>query len=422
MTTANTEAARPAGKRGHGLGLYRLLDPAVLANPYPLYRQLREEDPVCWDPYLHAWVVTRYADVVTVLQNCSAARTPTPEQLTAMGLEAMNPMARMMARQMLFMDAPNHSRIRGLAAKAFTPRRVEALRQHIREITRDLIANVRASGRMDVIADLAAPLPATVTAEMLGVPVADRDQLKTWTNNFVDVLGNFQHSPDRVPQALRNLDEMTTYFREKVRVFREHRHEGLIDGLMTANEQGDRLSEDEVIANSILTMTGGQETTTNLIGNGLLALLRHPDQLRMLQDDPSLIPAAVEELLRYESPVQYTARLAPEDMVIGGQRIGKRQAVMAVIGAANHDPERFSDPDAVNIHRPDNRHVAFGWAAHFCFGAPLARVEGRIAFEALLQLPHLALDPAPLVWQDNHGFRGVRALPVTFDASPARMG
>ncbi len=417
--TANLREVLREGKPDRSLGLYRLLDPEVLANPYPLYRRLRTESPVHWDPFLHAWVVTRYADVVTVLQSFSAARTPTPEHLTAMGLQALNPIAQLMVRQMLFRDPPDHTRIRALAARAFTPRRVEALRQHIQDITDNLMAAVQAKGRMDVIADLASPLPATVTAEMLGVPVADRDQLKTWTMTFVEVLGNFQHDPDHVPQALQCLEEMTVYFRDKVRAYRDRPQDGLIAGLMAANDQGDHLSEDEVIANSILTMTGGQETTTNLIGNGLLTLLRHPDQLRMLQEDPSLIPAAIEELLRYESPIQYTARLAPEDTQLGGQRIAKRQAVMAVIGAANRDPERFPNPDAVDIHRADNRHMAFGWAAHFCFGAPLARIEGQIAFESLLRLPQLALENTALAWQNNHGFRGLKALPITFGDSPS---
>ncbi len=412
--TATPDTAIPQRKRDRTLGLYRLLDPAVLANPYPLYDRLRTEEPVHWDAVLHAWVVTRYADVVTVLQRCSAERTPTPEHMAEMGLEAFGPIAQVMKRQMIFNDPPAHSRIRRLAASAFTPHRMEGLRQHIQEITDHLMASVREQGHMDVIADLGAPLPGTVTAELLGVPVADHEQLKTWTNSFVEVLGNLQHNPDRTPQALQTLQEMTTYFREKMHACPHSLKDGLVTGLMGAEEAGDRLSEDDVIANSILTMAGGQETTTNLIGNGLLTLLRNPDQLRMLQADPSLIPAAIEELLRFESPIQYTARLAPDDMEIGGQQIRKQQAVMAVIGAANRDPERFTDPDCLDIHRAENRHLAFGWAAHFCFGAPLARIEGQIAFEALLKLPNLALEPTPLVWQDNHGFRGLKGLRVTF--------
>lgn len=403
--------------RDRSLGLYRLLDPAVLADPYPLYDRLRTEAPVYWDAVLHAWVVTRYQDVLTVLQRFSAARTPDPEHLEAMGLAAFNPIARVLKRQMIFMDPPDHTRIRRLAASAFTPHRIEALRRHIREITDRRIAAVRESGRMDVVADLAVPVPATVIAELLGVPVGDRERVRAWISAIAEVLGNFQYNPDRVPQARGALEEMTAYFRGRMRGCPYHLSDGLVTGLMAAEERGDRLSEEEVIANSILTMSGGQETTAILIGNSMLTLLRHPDQLRLLQVDPSLIPAAVEEVLRFESPIQYTARLAPDDIELGGQMIRKRQAVMAVIGAANRDPERFPNADTLDIHRENNRHIAFGWAAHFCYGAPLARMEGQVALEALLRLPDLQLEPAPLKWQDNQGFRGLKALPITFGAA-----
>ena len=185
--------------------------------------------------------------------------------------------------------------------------------------------------------------------------------------------------------------------------------------LLAAEVNGDRLSEEEVIANLIITMVGAQETTTNLIGNGILTLLRNPDTVRQIQSDLSLIPPAVEELLRYESPSQHTARLATEDMEIGGKRINKRQAVIAVMGAANRDPARFPDPDRLDITRKDNHHVAFGWGAHFCFGAYLGRIEGRVAFQAILpRIPDLALDSGPLVWRHNLGLRGLTALPVVF--------
>jgi len=189
---------------------------------------------------------------------------------------------------------------------------------------------------------------------------------------------------------------------------------------MNAQIDGDRLTEEEVIANSIVTMVGGQETTTNLIGNGVLALLRNPDQLENLRSDLSLIPSAVEELLRYESPSQHTARLAPEDTILGGKRIRKRQAVIAVMAAGNRDPERFPDPDRLDITRTDNRHLAFGWGAHFCFGAALARIEGQTAFELMLRrLPKWTLEPAPLVWRSNLGLRGLTGLPIRFDRSSA---
>jgi cytochrome P450 len=392
----------------------------VLANPYPLYQRLRTEDPVHWDPYLHAFVVTRYQDVVTVLHRFSANRTPTPEQLAAIGLESLSPIARVMVRQMLFLDAAAHTRLRGLAAHAFTPRRVAVLREHIADIAERLLDAVAPRGRMDVIADFAAPLPAIVTAEMLGVPVADHPRLKAWSADFAEVLGNFQHNPERAARTLAATEAMTAYFRDAVREQRARPREGLIHALLTAEIDGDRLTEDEVVANCIITMVGGQETTTNLIGNGVLSLLRHPDQLAWVRETPALIASAVEELLRYESPTQHTARVAPDDVELGGTPIRKRQGVIAVMGAANRDPERFADPDRLDLGRPDNRHLAFGWGAHFCFGAPLARIEGQLAFAALLRrFPDLALVPdAPLVWRPNLALRGLETLHVSF-GSPA---
>jgi cytochrome P450 len=416
--STHTKASLSTYQAEPPLSLYHLLDPEILANPYPLYHRLRSEDPVHWDPYLHAWVVTRYADVITVFQRFLSNRTPTPEQLETLGLSVLTPLAQVMVRQMLFLDPPAHGRVRGLASKAFTPRRVEALRSHIHEITTSLLDAVQDKGQMDVIADLAYPLPAIVTAEMLGVPTSDWRQLTSWSGDFAQVLGNFQHNPDRASQVIKSLEEMIAYFRSAIREQRQHPRDGLISAFLTTEIDGDRFSEEEVIANTIVTMVGGQETTTNLIGNGILSLLRNPDQLEKLRSDLSLIPSAVEELLRYESPSQHTARLAPGDVMLGDKLIGKRQAVIAVMGAANRDPERFTDPDRLDICRQDNRHVAFAWAAHFCFGAPLARIEGQTAFAAMLsRLPDLQLQPGPVVWRENLGLRGLVALPVTFEST-----
>jgi pimeloyl-[acyl-carrier protein] synthase len=382
-----------------------------------LYQRLRTEAPVHWDPFLHAWVVTRYVDVVRVLHDFSADRTPTPEQLQRINLSALTPIAAVMVKQMLFLDAPAHTRLRSLASSAFTPARVRVLRSHIQQIADTLIdAAMAAQGRqMDIIAEFAEPLPAIVTAEMLGVPISDHRQLKDWTAVFAEMLGNFQHNPDHVPKVLRALEEMLEYFRDRVRELRAHPSEGLINSLLTAEINGDRLTEEEVIANSIVTMVGGQETTTNLIGNGLLTLLRHPTEMQRLRDDPELVPSAVEELLRYESPSQHTARMAPCDVELGGRKIKKRQAVIAVMGAGNRDPERFPDPDRLDLGRTDNRHLAFGWAAHFCFGAALARIEGQVSFETILRrMPNLSLPQVPLRWRTNLGLRGLLALPVTY--------
>jgi cytochrome P450 len=397
------------------LSLYQLLYPEVLANPYPLYHRLRSEDPVHWDPFLHTWVVTRYEDAVTVLHHFAAARTPTPEQLSTLGLSGLAPLAEVLVRQMLFLDGPAHGRIRNLAATAFTPRRVEALKPHIEEIVDTLLNAVHDTGRMDVIADLADPLPAIVTAEMLGLPTSDWKQLTVWSTEFAQTLGNFQHNPNHSSRALRTLEEMCAYFRAAVREHRRHNRDDLICALLHAEQNGDRLSEEEVVANAIILMTGGQETTTNLIGNGVLTLLRHPEQWERLRGDTGLIPAAIEELLRYESPIQYTSRLATKDMQMGGKTIRERQAVIAVIGAANRDPARFPEPDRLDIPRVDNRHLAFAVGPHSCFGAPLARLEGEIAFRTLLgRMPNLTLEPGPASWSENLGFRGLTTLPVEF--------
>lgn len=411
----STEASSMTGQQDPTLSLFYLLEPDVLANPYPLYHRFLNEAPVYWDPFLHTWVVTRYADVITVLTHFSASRSPSPEQMTAMGLSKLVPLAQVLVKQMLFLDGAAHTRIRGLAAKAFTPRRVEQLRSHIQDITDRLLDVVLDDGHMDVVADLADPLPAIVTAELLGVPTSDWRQLTAWSTDFAEALGNLQHNPDNSNRVLRSLEEMCAYFRDAIRAHQAQQSDDLISALLTAEVDGDRLSEEEVVANSIMLMTGGQETTTNLIGNGALTLLRYPDQLEKLRADRSLIHSAIEEMLRYESPIQYTSRLAPEDVQLGGKTIRKRQAVLAVMGAANRDPERFPDPDRFDICRPDNRHLAFAWAAHFCFGAPLARIEAQIAFESMLRrMPDLNLDPVPTVWRDNLGFRGLVALPVSF--------
>jgi aspartate racemase len=408
---------------GAALSLYHLLDPEILANPYPLFHRLRREAPVHWDPFLHAWIVTRYADVLEVLQSFSADRTPTPEQLAGMGLSQLSPMAELMIKQMLFMDAPAHSRLRGLASKAFTPARVQTLKEHIRDIVNRLLAAAQENGGMDVIAELAEPLPAIVTAEMLGVPVSDHRKLKVWSANFAEMLGNFQHNPDHAKVMVRTVEEMTGYFREAIEEQKQHPRDGLIHSLLTAEIEGDRLTDEEVVANTIITMVGGQETTTNLIGNGVLTLLRNPEQMQKLRDDLSLIPSAVEEMLRFESPSQHTARLAPGDRELGGELIRKRQAVIAVMAAANRDPERFPDPDRFDIARQDNRHLAFGYAAHFCFGAPLARMEGQIVFEGLLRaFPKLRLEPQELAWRTNLGLRGLRSLKVKFDTHGRSAG
>jgi hypothetical protein len=230
------------------------------------------------------------------------------------------------------------------------------------------------------------------------------------------MLGNFQHNVDRIAQVLKSTTEMVDYFRRAIHEEERPLPDGLLKSLVEAEVDGEHLSEDEVIANAIVTMVGGQETTTNLIGNGLLTLMRQPAKLAELRDRPEIMESAIEELLRYEAPSQHTGRICRADTLIGGKLIRKGEAAMAVMAAGNRDPERFTDPDALDFERADNRHLAFGWAAHFCFGAPLARMEGRIAFATLLKrLPGLAQAGGELEWRENLGLRGLKALTVTFN-------
>jgi pimeloyl-[acyl-carrier protein] synthase len=405
------------------VSLLRVLDPEVLADPYAFYRALREHDPVHWDPYMHAWVVTAYSEVVTVLMNYSADRTPAPNYLDRLGLSLMRPFAEVMLQQMMFMDGVRHSQLRDICAAAFTPRRVEELRKVIESITDELIDKVIASGRMDMIADFANPLPAIVTARLLGVPVEDHEQLHAWVLDVAEVLGNFQHHPDRVAEIMQSLQDLKSYVAERMEEQRGCPTSGLIHSLMTAEVEGHRLSDEEVIANTIITLIGGHETTTNLIASGFLTLLRCPESLEQLRTQPEIIGSAIEELLRFESPVQHTARIAPADMQLGGKTIKKNSRVVAVLAAANRDPNRFPDPDRMDLLRPDNRHLAFGWAAHFCFGAPLARMEAQIAFNSLLRrLSRPALLDDTLEWRANAGLRGLTALNVGFDPGPPARG
>ncbi len=401
------------------LSLCRLLDPEVMTDPYPFYRTLREAGPVLWDAFLHAWIVTSYEHVVTVLLRFSAERTLTAEQLASFGLGALNPIFEVIRQQMLFRDAPAHTRLRSLCANAFTPARVAKLRTHIQDVVDTLIDRFIENGQADIVADFAAPMPGIVTAGMLGVPVEHHEDLKRWSLDFAEILGNFQHNPDRIARVLESVEEMTGYFRAAIRAERTQPTEGLINALVTSEVDGTRLTEQEMIANTILTMIGGQETTTNLIGSGLVTLLRHPEQMDELRRDSALIPSAIEELLRFESPIQHTARVAREDLVLGDKEIRRGQSVIAVIAAGNRDPARFPDPDTLNLKRTDNRHLAFGWGPHFCFGAPLARIEGQIAFTTLLnRLEHLELVSDTVTWHENLGLRGLTSLPVRFDRAP----
>ena len=400
--------------------LFQLLNPEVLADPYPIYRRIRDREPVHWDPFMHSWVITSYADAVTVLSKYKAARTPTPEQLEVMGLSVLGPYAEIMLKQMLFMDAPAHTRLRTLCAQAFTPRRIELLRQTCEEIANELVDQMVHCGRMDLIADFASPFPAIVLAALMGVPASDRRQLKKWSADVSELLGNFEHNPDRIKDLVSSLQQLQAYISDQVVEQRRQPRQGVISTLLSTEVDGGRLTDEEVVANSILMFAGGLEETTNLIGNGMFSLLQRQDCLALLRDHPEIIQAAVEELLRFESPTQHTGRIAPEDTILGGKQIRKGASLIAVIAAANRDPVQFVDPDRLNLRRTENRHLAFGWASHYCLGAPLSRLAGQVAFTVLLRrLPGLALVTTHPQWRGMAAMRGIICLQVEFNKESA---
>jgi cytochrome P450 len=397
---------------------YNPFIPEVHANPYPMYARLRAEDPIHWSPLMEAWVLTRYDDVAAVLTDSrfSADRRQARNRFAdeiAKREEEFGPFGR--TRTMLTSDPPEHTRLRRLVSKAFTPRMVEGLRPRIQAIVDELLDEAAENGRMDVIRDLAYPLPVIVIAEMLGVPPEHRDQFKHWSDEIVGVLGGPLVPQETLERSRAAVHELAGYLQGVIAERRREPREDLVSGLIAAEEQGQILSEDEMLATAMLLLVAGNETTTNLIGNGMMGLLRNPDQLDRLRGDPSLVPTAVEELLRFDGPVQATGRVAMEELEIGGQRVTPGQAVLTVLGAANRDPARFERPDELELGRQPNEHVAFGDGIHFCLGAPLARAEGQIAFETLLrrfERPHLETDS--LQWGGSFILRGLRSLPIAF--------
>ena len=389
------------------------MDPAFVADPYPTYHRLRAEDPVHHSP-LGFWVMTRYPDVMAMLRDPRLTKEPIAAFVAARFGMAVPPPG--LGLSMLDRDPPDHTRLRGLVSKAFTPKALESLRPHIQKIVDDLLADA-GKGQMDLIDEFAYPLPVRVICEMLGVPVKDHERFKAWGLDIARGLDAIMLPPDsevgqRSVAGRRGLAE---YFRELIAERRAAPRDDMLSALIVAEEAGDKLNEEELLATCILLLVAGHETTVNLIGNGTLALLRHPDQLQKLRENPGLIVTAVEELLRFDGPVQRTARIPSEDITIGGRTIPKGEMVMPFLGAADRDPAQFPDPDRLDIMRADNRHIAFGMGIHFCLGAPLARMEGQIAINTLLaRLPKLALATDRPQFRQSLTLRGLQVLPVSF--------
>jgi pimeloyl-[acyl-carrier protein] synthase len=390
--------------------------PEFVADPYPFYQKLREIDPVHFMPAANGYFLTRYADVAAVLKDNRFGRELPANPAAHQELpEQLRPLFAMFGNWMLFRDPPNHTRLRGLVNKAFTPRVVDGLRPHIQEIADELLDEMAADGGpQDLIARYAFPLPVIVIAQMLGVPATDRTLFKDWSSVLARAI-DANPSPEELAQGAHVAQQVADYLRDVVNERRRAPKEDLISGLIAAEEQGQKLTEDELLATCVLLLVAGHETTVNLIANGTLTLLRHPAALAQLRATPDLIVSAVEELLRFESPVQSTSRYALQDVELGGKLIRQGQQVIPVLAAANRDPAVFANPDQLDLARPNNQHLAFAAGIHYCVGAPLARAEGQIALGALFQrFANLALATEQVEWRQSLVFRGMRALPVRF--------
>lgn len=396
-----------------------LFDPEFKANPYPAYAQLRSEEPVhrvALPDGRGMWLVTRYEDVLAVFKDERFVKNYrnalTEEQLA--GLPPVPEALRPLTGNMLDTDPPDHARLRALVQKAFTPRLIERMRPRVQAVADGLLDAVEERGVMDLIDDYAFPLPIIVIAELLGVPAEDRDKFREWS----DVAVSGDMTEEYLETMLPAMEAFVGYLRVMFEEKRKNPGEDLFSKLVGAEEAGDKLTEDELLAMAFLLLVAGHETTVNLIGNGVLALLTHPDQLERLNADPSLIKNAVEELLRYDGPIETsTERFAREDVQLGDKLIPRGEMVLVVIAAADRDPARFAEPDALDITREDNRHLAFGKGIHHCLGAPLARMEGQIALSTLLRrMPNLRLkgQPESLRWRPGLILRGLNSLPVAF--------
>jgi hypothetical protein len=378
-------------------------------DPYPVYRCLRSEDPVHWTE-AGAWVISRYRDCSFVLTDLRFG-VEAPAEVREARRALSPPSLAVLGETMLFRDPPDHTRLRGLVSTAFTPRAVEAMRPLVEGIVEELVSAVDGRGEMDVITDFAHPLPVRVICEMLDVPPSDRDAVREWSRDLAGVV-DIPIDDETVRRGALAAESLIGYFRELLAVRRRRAGSDLLSALVGAEAS---LTESELLAVCVQLLFGGHETTQNLIGNGMLALLTHRDQLDRLRDDRGLLRTAVEEFLRYDGPGQIAGRWARHDVAIDGHTIEAGGQVLVLLGSANRDPEEFHEPDALDVARTPNRHLTFGGGLHFCLGAPLARLEGRIAIGALVErFPELQLATEAPEWKPTFALRGLARLPVVF--------
>ena len=390
-------------------------DPEFKANPYPTYARLRAEDPVHESP-LGFLVLTRYADAVALLRDPKASSDNTKSAIFN-GLVDAGEIDPELAnrRPFLFMDPPDHTRLRGLVSKAFTPRSIEQLRSRAESLADGLIAAMAGKDEVDVIADLAYPLPLTIISDMLGVPKEDEERFRGWSHALARSLDpDFLLPPEAQAAREQAIDEFADYFRELIEDRRSTPRDDMLTRLVEAEDAGDKLSENELISTCILLLVAGHETTVNLIANGVLALARHPDQRARLQEDPTLAKSAVEEVLRFDPPVQMTGRLALAPIELPSTTLPTDGFAITLLGAANHDPEQFPNAEDFDITRSPNAHIAFSLGHHFCLGASLARMEGQIAITRFVQrFERFEVASDRLTYKDNLVLRGLTELPVS---------
>jgi pimeloyl-[acyl-carrier protein] synthase len=392
--------------------------PEFRADPYPFYDRLRSEDPVHWS-FMGVWVITRYADAIAVLRDprfsADMRRWGNYKDIRFREKPGeLGPLGRITSKWILFIDPPDHTRLQRLASKAFTPQVVESLRPYIQHVVNEHIERVQNAGSMDIVADLGQSLPVIVIAQMLGVPPEDRKQLQQWSDEVILCL-----DPMMTVSVFEHLNqvilEFADYFRHLISKRRQMRQDDLLSALIVARDEGEKLSEEELLSTCTLLFAAGHETTVKLISNGMLALLRHPDQMEKLKQEPTLIQSAVEEMLRYDGPVQVTVRTATEDVEMAGKTIRKGQQIFVCLGAAHRDPAQFPDPERFDITRQNNRHMAFSYGIHACLGNMLARAQAQIAINTLIhKMPDMKLCTDILEWQEKIILRGLKALPVTF--------
>jgi pimeloyl-[acyl-carrier protein] synthase len=400
---------------------FELLDAASLDDPYPLYDEMRAVAPVYRDRRFLGWILTRYEDVAAVLKDprVSSVR-PTANELIPTSLasiaDRLRELRTFQARWMMYLDPPEHTRLRALVSKSFTASTVSSPRGRIQGLVDDLLAAGSQSGSFDVVRDFARPLPALVIADLIGLPREDRTIFQSWSDGIAAgmVLSTRGRGAlDGLIEAHRCQRELISYFETLIACRRARPKEDLLSGLIVADQDGSRLDDDELIAMCVLLLFGGHETTTHLIGNSVLAPLQHPGEYERLRSEPELIVRAVEEFLRFDSPVQATGRRATTDMEIGGFHIRPGEFLTPVIGSANRDPALFNDPDKLDVGRQENRHLAFALGPHFCLGAPLARLEGQLAIGSVVRSFRSLEISGAIVRRPHFFLRGLESLPVS---------